>query len=507
MALFTINYRNIEDSIKKADRTANALNEYEKDIDEIARDCNRLGTPDPRGYINTAANLAGQKARRARDEKEKFKTLSRQLVELESFARSQDQAVAHDIDVEVTEFLGKRSLGQGVCDFFYDLFVGFLDRVAGIPVVGEYIAQAIRKAGNWVSDTFRKTTNYFKYGDGKYIWNGVRAIVGAVVAIASAFVAVVTFMAAAPAAAMFALVGMIAATAYAILKAGDATVEVDNNIKAFSLSQQYKKSTENKDKWWDTSRDQGSLSASRYYGSISGVKDWIDKTDFGGAGVNNTMEIAGGIYSFVENTAAIVSSACEIGTSLANAQYMKTDAGEWIKGADGKPIMKDGSFANNIWTDIKENLGIKYEKDASGYVKDKGKLKIKEVDFDFKEMFIPKFFGDYDSKFDKVGVSLTGFEKSWLKTSKLLKNVMDFSEDIDNVSGSGEDIIENLEGAYGIASNFGVIDSIFGNLEKNLKIGKDIGKDIVDHFFEQKESYSQYIDRLAFAGVNSMGGR
>lgn len=519
LAVISINYKSLEDSIKKANKTVSYLNDYIKDIDSVAKECEKLDGSDPKGYVSSAAQLARQKSKQAAKEKTAYSQLSKQLSSLETLAKGMDQAVEKNINVTVSNYIGKKSIGQAIGDWIYARYVDFVNGVASLPGVGKYIAQGIRTAGNWISDTSVSVYNYFKYGDGKYIWNGVKAVVGAIVAVATAVVAVASLFTVAPVflVVAFAFVGAIASTVYAVLKTGDAIVSIGENYKARQLSKQYQKSTEDKENWWDTSNDEGSITAARYYGSVSGVKDWIDRTDFGSKEDNASWGKVGTKYYWTEEVAKITSTVCNIAVSFGNAQYVKRPDGTWSTYKSGEVIKKDGTFLQNVKTTYLEKAGYEFKRTEvfNKYSKANGELTILKNNkysmgkFQFKtqtnfaKAFKFKFFEGYTEKFAKAGIDISKGQLAILNGAKIIKNVDGLASNIEtlykwdrNPTMEFQDVYDTFEAATNINSNFEFFDAFVSDASKGLGVLVDIRKDITAIVNPSENAFLTYMKTL-----------
>lgn len=432
MSTVSFNYWKIDDSIKKAKKTASYLSDYISDMNSVVSSCKSLSGSDSCGYVDRAMDLIDKKITRARETKTTYTQFANALDRLGQTAEEKDKAVAKNIDVTVSNYVGRRSWGQVAGDWLYNRYVNFLDGVSALPLIGDSLAQGIRTAGNWISDSTVSTYNYFKYGDGKYYWNGAKAVAGAVVACVG--VALMAITPAAPIFAAFVAVGVIAGTIYAATKFGDMMASVEQNKKAAELAAEYRSSTKNKENWWETENDQGSITAARYYGSITGIKDWIDKTDFGGKTANNILGGLGTAYSWVENAAAITSSVCQITTAVGNAQYVKRMDGKWLKTANGKVVKKEGNLFQNIRATYIENAGYKFRNTPvfNKYFKTDGSLAI--VGHDYSKAFKLKFFEGYSKTLSKSGIKLSGIELGFLNASKLFKNVDGLISNVETIN-------------------------------------------------------------------------
>lgn len=433
MSTVSFNYWEIDSSIKKAKKTASYLSDYISDMNSVTSSCKSLTGSDSCGYVDCAVELINKKITHARKTEGAYKQFYQALDRLGQTAEEKDKAVAKNIDVTVSNYVGRRSWGQLAGDWLYNRYVDFLDVISSLPPVGDSLAQGIRTAGNWISDTTVSAYNYFKYGDGKYLWNSAKSVAGAVVACVG--VALMAITPAAPIFAAFVAVGVIAGTIYAVTKFGDMMASVEQNKKAAELAAEYRSSTKNKENWWETENDRGSITAARYYGSITGIEDWIDKTDFGGRITNDVLGGAGNVYRWVEYAAAIIFSACQITVAVGNTQYLKDTKGNFLKDASGNAIKKNGNFFQNIRTSYLESCGYKFRR-----YKDTGEMKLLNKDdifkqkYDEKKAFSLKFFEGYGKKLSKSKIKVSGVELGILNASKLFKNVDGLISNVETIN-------------------------------------------------------------------------
>jgi len=516
MSTLAINYYNIEASIKNARKTASSLDRYAQDMNSIASNCYSVTGTDTNGYISTAANLAKRKASEAIQEKSSLERLASQLSSFETFAKEKDSSVERTIDVTVSNYVGRRTFFQAIGDWIYSVYTGFLDHLTTVPIVGKYLSQAIRKIGNWISDTNRTAYNYFKYGDGKYIWNTVKTVTAVFVALAGFITACIAAVAAAPALAVIAIVGAVAAGIYLLCKFGDMMASADSNIKAYKLARDYHEKNDGSSTWWESENNESSLTAARYYGNIKGIKDLIGKTDFGGEQANNRWKIAGNTYSFIENASAIVSAVCQVTVALGNAQYLKDANGNWIRNVSGEVRKKNGSFIENVRITYSEKVGYTFEKTPirQNYARKGGEVIYKN--HDFSKAFKFKFFEGYTSKFQKANLELPAFDMAIINGSKLFKNIdgvisnietlheWDHAESFD-IEQSGEAFSSFID----LSKNVEFADTYFGDIKKTIdNIGK-ILDDIRKHVKPSENAYEAYLASTlaASGGGGGMGGR
>lgn len=525
MGTFTLYYSAVEDSIKQARKTASVLDLYSKDMSAVASSCNAIADS---GYGQTAQAMARKKAQDAITQKGKFEKLAQDLSELESFAKSQDQSLANTIDVAVSNYVGKRKWYQKVSDWIRSGYEAFLDRISGFPIVGKYVAHAIRVAEDWVTNSTIRIYNYFKYGNGKYIWSSLMAVANVFKSLMLAVGAAALIIGAAtPAIAVIFTIGAIASLVALVLNFGNMMATVSSNSNALMLTMEYRQSTKDKDLWYNTKNDSGSLSYARYYGNVSSVKSWIEHRDFGGKTINGVMDVAGSVYSFTKYAATIISTVCSVTGALENAQYLKGADGKWIKGIDGKTKVKDGSFFENIRTSFAESAGAEFQRTPvrQQYARHNGEKIISSQDYGKAFQF--KMFNGYGNKLEKYGLvtdnqygSIVQFGLfNWygksLKTegaiiSRLDLGVMDVFKHIGtiNKTASGiEKIVDyasgestGLESAYqagdatqGLLSNFEFVDAYTDDGMKGIGVVHDIVKDIVDHLSPKENAYAAYL--------------
>lgn len=503
MGTFTLYYSAIEDSIKQARKTASVLDLYSKDMSAVASSCNAIADS---GYGQTAQAMARKKAQDAITQKGKFEKLAQDLSELESFAKSQDQSLANTIDVAVSNYVGKRKWYQKVSDWIRSGYEAFLDRISGFPIVGKYVAHAIRVAEDWVTNSTIRIYNYFKYGDGKYIWSSIKAVAGVFVAVMGVVAAAAAVLAAAtPLLVTVAIVGCVAGCVALALKFGDMMATVESNSRAFTLTQEYRQSTKNKDNsdWYRTENDKGSLSYARYYGDISSVNDLIKHTDFGGKAANNVMGIVGGTYSFVENAAEITSAVCTVTVALGNAQYLKNADGKWIMknhGTSNQVRTKAGGFMENVRTSYAEKAGATFQRTpiTNQYARHAGDRIITSQDY--SKAFHFKLFEGYGEKFTKYGLDVSRSTQAVYNVSKHIQTIDKTASGIEKIVDYASGDSSGFEAAYkagkssqGLLKNFEFVDAYTDDGMKGIGVVHDIVKDIVDHLSPKENAYAAYL--------------
>ena len=146
MPAVSFNYWEIDDSIKKAKKTESYLSDYIGDMKSVLSSCKSLTGSDSCGYVNRSMELINKKISKASKTQGAYTQFRKRLDLLEQKARDTDDAVAKNINVTVSNYVGRRSLWQVTGDWLYNRYVNFLDGVSTLPIVEDSVAQAIRKA-------------------------------------------------------------------------------------------------------------------------------------------------------------------------------------------------------------------------------------------------------------------------------------------------------------------------------------------------------------------------
>ena len=433
MAVFTIRYDGLSDSIKRADSTARSLGNLRSDLQDISSRIGSLSGSDSAGYANTAANLVRRKMQSAKSEQERWQKLSRELKSLKQKAEETDRKVANDIRYSGSTVIGNRTLFQIAGDAIFGAYVSVVSKLSRLKGVGDLIssfAKRLRIGWERVSNRLTEVKNYFKYGDGKYLWNIAKTVLAVVGAIAGLVTAAAGVLAASPVLVAIGFLGLVCSVVVTVTKLVDSQYSIDSNTKAYGLATQYRSEFNKRDNWWEAGEgaekgERGSLTAARYYGEIEGYKDYVEKTDYGGIAENDAAMVRATVFNVTQKVAEIGATVCTLIVAVGNAQYVKDADGNWFKGENGKTISKNqlrelrgqekqSTFSNYI-AQKGEDIGMEYarQKRSSKYAP-KGAYKLDkngnlvQEGYDYSKVFKYKGMKGYDSKLPDELMGLNG---------------------------------------------------------------------------------------------------
>ncbi|HIR00331.1 MAG TPA: hypothetical protein IAB23_11745 [Candidatus Scybalocola faecavium] len=427
MGEICIRYSELEDSIKDSKKARNKMDDY---IDEIRR---RITSPisdlpgsDSYGYASRASSQANDKIRDLQDKKDRFSAYETLMDRFVDHAKDADSKVSREIESLADVYIGKRTWYEKVGDWLYDTFcVDLANSNDAFRFFSDAVKWCTGQAGDWIESV----RDYFKYGDGQYIYNMVMAGVEILGAIAGVVVAVVTFPATGPIAIAIAAVGLLATTVAATITIGNSVSKTISNYKA------------------ETLRKQGDNSGARYYGSIETASDYWEKHDMGDAQTNARYEKAGEIVDTVKIAADTVSFVTDI-ASLGNVKDLRfKDTHINLNYNKGKPYA-GYSFT---WKNIKRNL-----KHDFGFFQD-GRINPDKA-FDFKRIL----FSDSDEPAKKISENIKNITDLTDFSSDLfmLDGTSDFDDYFDTATKGGKVI-----GKTPILSGFDYVSDIGSNVK------------------------------------------
>lgn len=335
MSTITINYDRLLDASKYTKNISSNMGTYSDAITgKVIRKLNSLSGSDERGYISSALSHAGRKVQELAEKSEKVRKFGSDLETLVSDARRADSNVAGNIKSTGGSYVGKRTVFQQIGDWFYNTFCVDLPNSNGIT---RLIANCVKWGAGKVSGAVESVKNWFKYKGGKYLGNIVLTVVGVGLAIASAVVAVLTC------GTVLAIIAAVASVVVAVIAIINGAIAVTQNWKAMDK------------------HSRGELGQARYYGSIEGFSDAMEKYDMGDAAANKKFKLAGDTIGWIETICGVIIGVNGI-ANYAGVKDVKT----------GK-ITKYKFEKDNIKKNIMESLG--FRKERKRYSMDsKGKL-------------------------------------------------------------------------------------------------------------------------------------
>lgn len=329
MAKVTINYSKLEETASHARSLSKQLTSYSTDLNKRVRSAlGSLSGADSRGYVASAMDNLRKKTTELDSRSGTFSSFACDVESLVSKARDADGRVAASIKSTASSYVGERSWFQSACDWVYNTI--FVDWANSNPVT-RFLTNCAKSTVDWMGGTIGKVYDWFKHGDGKYIWNIGAAVVGTIAAIAGVITAAAAIVSAGCVATMvLAVVGLVAAVVGAVITVGNSAVKLYNNAKALQ---------------------EDNPGVSRYLGDIGGISDAIGKYDMGSKEDNRGWETAGKVIDATKVGCDVVG----VVTSFANLGAIKSDmTGRTV----GYKFSKD-----NVLKNFRSSLGFDFKKE------------------------------------------------------------------------------------------------------------------------------------------------
>lgn len=386
MAGVSIHYGSLDAAADKARKISSGLTSYADELNRKVRSqLNDLPGSDGKGYVANTRDQVNRKISALRSSSISFGTLGRDIDRFVANAREADHRVACSIKSQASAYVGKRNVFQRVGDWIYNTI--FVDWANANPFF-RLLANTRKTVWDWGAGLAGKAYEWFKHGDGKYVWNITVAVLG----IAAAVIAVIGTSG-------FALFLAVAALAIAAI---NGAAKIYNNSKALA----YRANGEDPAK-------------ARYYGNISSVSDAISKYDMGDADDNKTWANIGiGIDTaeVVVDLLSIGNSLFKVGSSTAAAKAGKKYEFSW----------------KNAKKNFKSNMGFDHRTKTQTF-----KGFVGSFGLDTGDKWIKHRKGGYSGAFGKV---MNEMSRKQMKTFKTLSkgvvftsNAMSTVEKIDNV--------------------------------------------------------------------------
>lgn len=328
MATVTIKYSKLEDTSNYAKKLSKNLNGYADEIKrKVTSPISGLPGNDNRGYASTASSSASKKIRELQDNSSRFNTFSQDVERFVATAKRADSTVAKSIKSTASSYVGERSAWDGFWDFLWNtVCVDFFNGTAA----GRFIKDCATTAWSKVTSVAEKVHDWFKHGDGRYVWNIVAGVVATVAAIAGAITAVAAVIAGGPViAVVLAVVAAVAAVVGAVITTVNSSVKIYNNAKALS------------------SDDPG---VSRYLGTINGYSDATKKYDMGDAEDNKKWETSGKVVDTTKTVCDVIG----ILKGVTDLGAVKSDITGRITGYKFNK--------NNVMSNIRKSIGFDFNK-------------------------------------------------------------------------------------------------------------------------------------------------
>ena len=334
----------------------------------------------------------------------------------------------------------------------------------------------LKWVGDKVGNVLDKVHDWFKYGDGKYVWKITTALVGIVVAAAGTIAAIcaIPFSGGLSIPLVIGCIGALATSIGAIITIGNSLATIYTNGKALTLS--------GGNPFDD---DDGEPGAARYYGSANKMSEAFEKFDLGDKDKNEGFKKAGKVIDTTKVVADTTAFVCNI-ASLGNVKdYRVTTRNDNINFRyNGDKWYKGYSFT---WSNIKRNILHDMGRTATtGEFKD-GSFKIKLTSSDkvskYSVYFKDKKFelGKLTFNFSRETYSIPEKLVKFFNVTKTTDNTMNFLKNVDGLydfyteqDKTFDGSINALKNATGIGKNSKVF-SIFDKYgTKTVKTIEDV---------------------------------
>lgn len=379
-------YSDLENVISNSKRLREELESYSNTIkSDINNVTNNLPGSDSKGYVSNATSLASAKSKELLNKRSKYKNLESSLKDIIQFAKDKDKAVSKEFNKITSKYNKKRKWYQKAGDWAYNTFcVDIPNHFSGT----RWVMDGIKWSGNNVGKHLKKVRNYFKYGDGKYIWNIGKAFTSVIVAAGACVIAVLSIPVGGegiPVA--IATIGVAASTVSLSITMLNADKAIKSNERAMDLKKDHP-------------------GAARYYGSTKTLNEYYKKNDMGGAKENAICEGVGKTADGVKVAADTTKFVTDVASLGFVRDYRITTTNNNVKGYE---FSKE-----NVLKNVKHDMGISST----------GKIKAKN--------FVPSVKGSTSAMTKKNDLEVS---KTFVKTycvAKTTNNTMDLAEGVNS---------------------------------------------------------------------------
>lgn len=270
MSTVTLSYSKLEDTAEQAKKANDKIGDYIDELkDKVTNKIDKLPGSDTLGYASAASAAISSKISELVEKQKKLTNYKNYIDDLITETETRDRTVSNDMAKTADAKIGKRKWHEKIGDALFSFFC--VER-SDTTELGRVLTSVRRKAREKVSYFFEKTYDWFKHGDGQYVWNIIKSVGATIAAVAAAATALGAAIATGGAALpiFLAAVGAAASLVSATITLMNSSTSVYNNFKALKLSLE------------------GNPAAARYYGNIEGVSDYVKKTDMGDRALNET---------------------------------------------------------------------------------------------------------------------------------------------------------------------------------------------------------------------------
>ena len=447
MGTVIIKLNELDSTVRNINKTRKALDRYSDEIFDsvISRTRNLTGT-DSKGYVASASGLAKKKMRQLETQREELRKCAANITRFSEFAEKKDTRYAQKVKADIMNSFGKRNVFKVFADSIYEAYVVISNEFSNSSPLFKELKRVTEITISDTSDFVQKTKNYFKYGNGKYLWNIAKSV-GKVFVAAAALLTLVgltigTGGAALPAILVIAKIGIVAGAAATVLNVGDMMATVNSNVTAYEESKK------------------GKVSYARYHGNVEGVNDKIKKTDYGSVDKNKFMGRVGVIYESTTKASEVIRDVATLIVGASALGQVKTLSA----GKEPGVVKYDFSPKN-----IKQNLKYEYYKKAykSG-IGWKNGIEGEQIAVKGSQAFKLKVIGEYQEKI----VGLTKSQYRLLNVSEGVSNVDNLIEGYEVLTGKTEnsDAMKRKKSFIDIFTTVTLADEFFDGEKKIFDI-------------------------------------
>lgn len=238
MAKLKLDYSELRDSSRQATRVADALDEYASALSS------RVSVPansvpgGSNGNTSAIAARADEKARDLRSRAGRYRNLSSQISKFATNAQQTDESVAAHIKSVRQQHFEKLNILQKGMVCIYSLF----NNSVGLTKLGHFMSNVhnyARAIDESVKSALQSAYRWFSTGGGRYILEGLSALVGVITTVAgvitiaaSLFIGAIT----APWAIVLAGIAIASGIIYSVYKAQTAVATIQDNFEAYNKS-------------------------------------------------------------------------------------------------------------------------------------------------------------------------------------------------------------------------------------------------------------------------------
>ena len=188
MSEIYIKYSSLENAITCSSKVRNRIDDYSDKIGKVInKKASKFPGSDSRGYVQSAANLANQKVTQLTTKKEYFSNFEKTAQNIIDVAKSVDSTVSRKISTITESYIEDRKWYETAGDWIYNTFC--IDLVNQSSLVRDLV-DGIKWVNDKVGNVIENIHEWFKYGDGQYVWKIAASAVGAVAAVAGAVAAI-----------------------------------------------------------------------------------------------------------------------------------------------------------------------------------------------------------------------------------------------------------------------------------------------------------------------------